>query len=309
MINYTDNSIEGIAKIFNLEKSSLNITYEIQKMFNKQILSFFKNFMSNYEINSKCDTESEASKYLADATSILSKSNENLNLMKNLICLLDEIDISKAPNIKTPVKKYNKKFETSMDKIYKNTSNIEEFIHNISMVNFEEILKKDENTNSENNPKKENQETFSYISSDELDSSFIENMLVISSIQNKVILPFTIQKIQKILSEDSTYSSINDVIEKLYTKPLDNYKFPAISRFREAYLLIRNKEKKSKTRAILFASELFANYNLHPAIITACENQEQLDIYLSCLEDNKLSEFSFFYIKFEIPPSNGMVKC
>lgn len=309
MINYTDNSIEGIAKIFNLEKSSLNITYEIQKMFNKQILSFFKNFMSNYEINSKCDTESEASKYLADATSILSKSNENLNLMKNLICLLDEIDISKAPNIKTPVKKYNKKFETSMDKIYKNTSNIEEFIHNISMVNFEEILKKDENTNSENNPKKENQETFSYISSDELDSSFIENMLVISSIQNKVILPFTIQKIQKILSEDSTYSSINDVIEKLYTKPLDNYKFPAISRFREAYLLIRNKEKKSKTRAILFASELFANYNLHPAIITACENQEQLDIYLSCLEDNKLSEFSFFDIKFEIPPSNGMVKC
>lgn len=309
MINYTDNSIEGIAKIFNLEKSSLNITYEIQKMFNKQILSFFKNFMSNYEINSKCDTESEASKYLADATSILSKSNENLNLMKNLICLLDEIDISKAPNIKTPVKKYNKKFETSMDKIYKNTSNIEEFIHNISMVNFEEILKKDENTNSENNPKKENQETFSYISSDELDSSFIENMLVISSIQNKVILPFTIQKIQKILSEDSTYSSINDVIEKLYTKPLDNYKFPAISRFREAYLLIRNKEKKSKTRAILFASELFANYNLHPAIITACENQEQLDIYLSCLEDNKLSEFSFFDVKFEIPPSNSTVKC
>lgn len=309
MINYTDNSIEGIAKIFNLEKSSLNITYEIQKMFNKQILSFFKNFMSNYEINSKCDTESEASKYLADATSILSKSNENLNLMKNLICLLDEIDISKAPNIKTPVKKYNKKFETSMDKIYKNTSNIEEFIHNISMVNFEEILKKDEDTNSENNPKKENQETFSYISSDELDSSFIENMLVISSIQNKVILPFTIQKIQKILSEDSTYSSINDVIEKLYTKPLDNYKFPAISRFREAYLLIRNKEKKSKIRAILFASELFANYNLHPAIITACENQEQLDIYLSCLEDNKLSDFSFFDIKFEIPPSNSMVKC
>ena len=309
MINYTDSSIEGITKIFNLEKSSLNTTYEIQKMFNKQILSFFKNFMSNYEINSKCDTESEASKYLADATSILSKSNENLNLMKNLICLLDEIDISKAPNIKTPVKKYNKKFETSMDKIYKNTSNIEEFIHNISMVNFEEILKKDKDTNNKNSQNEENKEAFSYISSDELDSSFIENMLVISSIQNKVILPFTIQKIQKILSEDSTYSSNNDVIEKLYTKPLSNYRFPAISRFREAYLLIRNKEKKSKTRAILFASELFANYNLHPAIITACENQEQLDIYLSCLEDNKLSDFSFFDIKFEIPPSNSTVKC
>lgn len=309
MINYTDNSVESITKVFNLEKNSLNTTYEIQKMFNKQILSFLKNFMSNYEINSKCDTESEASRYLTDATNILSKSNENLDLMKNLISVLDEIDISKAPNIKTPVKKYNKQFGKSMDKIYENTSNIEEFIHNISMVNLEEILKKDENIDSENNQTEENQEASSYISSDELDSSFIENMLVISSIQNKVILPFTIQKIQKILSEDSTYSSINDVIEKLYTKPLDNYKFPAISRFREAYLLIRNKEKKSKTKAILFASELFANYNLHPAIITACENQEQLDIYLSCLEDNKLSDFSFFDIKFEIPPSNSMVKC
>lgn len=303
MINYTCENKESIEKVYNLEKNSLNATNEIQKMFNKQILSFLKNFMSDYEINSKYDTESEASKYLSDATVTLSKSNENLDLMKKMIAVFDDIDISKAPNIKTSVKKYNKLYSTSMEKIYENTSSIEEFIHSISMVNFDEILKDDENNNDEE------QENSPYISSSELNSSFFENVLIISSIQNKVILPFTIEKVQKILSEDPSYVSINDVIEKVYTKPLKHYRFPAFSRFREAYLLMRKKENKSKTKAILFASELFANYNLHPAIITACENQEQLDIYLSCLEDNKLSDFSFFDIKFEIPPSNSMVKC
>lgn len=306
MINYTDNNTESIEKAINLEKNSLNITYDIQKMFNKQILSFLKNFMSDYEINSKCDTESEASKYLSNATNILANSNENLNLIKNLISNINNINISGNENIKTQIEQYNNSFSSSMDVIYKNTAEIEDFIHTTTMVNFEEIFKENEIENNEN---ERNSEATPYISSEELNSSFIENTLVISSIQNKVILPFTLQKIHKILSEDSTYSSINDVIEKLYTKPLKIYKFPAFARFREAYLLMRKKENQSKTKAILFASELFANYNLHPAIITACESQEQLDIYLSCLEDNKLTEFNFFNIKFEIPPSNNIVKC
>ena len=43
------------------------------------------------------------------------------------------------------------------------------------------------------------------------------------------------------------------------------------------------------------------NYNLHPAIITACKNLNELDIYIACLEDNTLDEFEFFDIKYEIP--------
>ena len=62
------------------------------------------------------------------------------------------------------------------------------------------------------------------------------------------------------------------------------------------------KEHSSKLKAISLASELFGNYNLHPAIITACNSLDELDIYLACLEDNVLGDFKFFDIKYEIPP-------
>ena len=303
MINYTDNS--NIEKIFELERNSINATFDIQKMLNKQILTFLKNFMSDYEINSNDNSESTPSKYLAEATSALAKSNDNINYIKELTACLNNINIQAAARIKSSVKKYNKMFSSSMEKIYSNTSQIEDFIHNISMVDLSEMLKKESSLVQEQNP----EEDESFISTKELNSSFVENTLIISSIQNKVILPYTIDKIYQILSNQTDLTSINEVIEKLYTKPLRDYRFPAFSRFREGYHLMLNKEHKSKMEAIIYAAELFTNYNLHPAIITACESQEQLDIYLSCLDDNKLEEFNFFTIKFEIPPSSNTVKC
>ena len=79
------------------------------------------------------------------------------------------------------------------------------------------------------------------------------------------------------------------------------YKFSAIARFREAYRLVRDRENGSKIKALELACELFLNYNLHPAIITACKTLDQLDVYLACLEDNTLDEFEFFDVKYEIP--------
>ena len=67
--------------------------------------------------------------------------------------------------------------------------------------------------------------------------------------------------------------------------------------------LINRKEKGSKLKAIGLGVELFFNYNLHPAIITACKSLNELDIYLACLEDNTLDDFQFFDVKYEIPPA------
>ena len=53
---------------------------------------------------------------------------------------------------------------------------------------------------------------------------------------------------------------------------------------------------------IMYNHELFINYNLHPAIITACNSLNELDIYLACLEDDTLEDFKFFSIKYEIAP-------
>lgn len=49
--------------------------------------------------------------------------------------------------------------------------------------------------------------------------------------------------------------------------------------------------------------ELLFNYNLHPAIISACKNIDELDIYLDYLENNETDKFNCFNIKFEIAPS------
>ena len=43
-------------------------------------------------------------------------------------------------------------------------------------------------------------------------------------------------------------------------------------------------------------------HELNPVIIAACRNLDELDIYLSYLEDNQAYEFSCFEIKFEIMP-------
>jgi hypothetical protein len=309
MINYTDT--QNIDKLCKLEKESLKATLEIQNLLNKQILTFLKNFMSNYEIKPNNNLENASSKYLSEAIQALTKSNDNINSIKELSTILNNI----TSPLSTQIEQYNEKFSLFMEKIYSNTSQIEDFLHNISMNDLSKILE-DQNITQE----QINEEESSFMTSQELDSSFVENTLIISSIQNKVILPYTINNIYQTLlaqtnessSNDlsqSKITSINDVIEKVYTKPLYNYRFSALARFREGYRLMVDKEKKSKFEAIMYAIELFTNYNLHPAIITACQNQEQLDIYLSCLEDNKLNEFNFFNIKFEIPPSNNVVKC
>lgn len=41
---------------------------------------------------------------------------------------------------------------------------------------------------------------------------------------------------------------------------------------------------------------------LHPAVITACKNIDELDIYLAYLETNELDKFDIFDVVFDIPP-------
>ena len=74
-----------------------------------------------------------------------------------------------------------------------------------------------------------------------------------------------------------------------------------MARFKEAYKLVKNREKASVFKALALGFELFGNYSLHPAIITACNSLDELDIYLACLDENDLDDFKFFNIKYEVP--------
>ena len=48
--------------------------------------------------------------------------------------------------------------------------------------------------------------------------------------------------------------------------------------------------------------DMMFNYNLNPAIIAGCKSRNQLENYLDCLKNNKLSNFNDFEIKFEVAP-------
>ncbi len=126
--------------------------------------------------------------------------------------------------------------------------------------------------------------------------------LLISETQSKVVLPYKINDIEKILEKNKKYSTIQDVIDGEYTFPIDKYKNSSKSRFKEAYNLMRKKEKASVFDSLSLATEVIFNSSLNPAVITACNTLDQLDIYLDCLSSNELDKFNYFKVKYEIMP-------
>lgn len=128
-------------------------------------------------------------------------------------------------------------------------------------------------------------------------------VLIISEKENKVYLPYYISDLEDILEENPNYDSIETIIEDQYIQPLSKYKSSIISRFKEAFKLIRERENGSFRESLALGFELMNNYKIHPAVIAACRNEDELDIYLDCLDENELDSFEFFDIKFEIPPT------
>lgn len=307
MINFSTK--ENLSKLINIEKSSLNSYLTIQKSLNTQILSFLKNFVSDIKIDLEYDSDNILFNLLNEASSNLKKTNENIKKLEKLLKKLEKIDDkfikeTKKEKLEELIKEYNKNFESSVDTIFKDSKTIENFIHKIATLNLDDVFIEISKKSSKNTIA-ENENTSSNYLCDEFSSEdILENTLVISETEKKVFLPYTIEEIKDILLDDNNnYHSVKEVIDNIYTKPLKSYSPSAIARFRETYKLVTKKEKQSKLKAISLANELFFNFNLHPAIISACKSLDELDIYLACLEDNCLDDFKYFDVKFEVPPT------
>ena len=65
---------------------------------------------------------------------------------------------------------------------------------------------------------------------------------------------------------------------------------------------MRNKEKASLYKSFDLGIELMWNSLLNPAVITACKNLDELDIYLDYLDSNEIEKFKIFDVKYEIAP-------
>ncbi len=126
-------------------------------------------------------------------------------------------------------------------------------------------------------------------------------ILLISSKTGKVILPYAEEDIERYIKYGK-YETKDQVIENEYTISLDKYKNESLARVKEGYKLARKKERKSINESIKYAINLLFERRLHPAIITACNSIDELDIYLACLDENVPGLFDFFDIIFEYPP-------
>lgn len=298
-----------VSKFINIEINSINALLGTQKMFSKQILTFLKSFLGNVDIDAVFSDE--INEFIADSSSNLSKINANIQIYTKLLDSLENIldncsDIEFLDTVNA-IYKYNKDYENSLTTVLKNNSEIERFIHYIPTLdiseyiaidNLDKVCYPDCNQNIqkvEKTPEKKQKNSKAV--------SLVENTLTISETNGTVTLPYTKSELKTILKENpNKYTSLSDIILNKYTIPLSVYKFSAIARFREAYKLVINKEHGSKKDALNLAFELFSNYSLHPAIITACKNLNELDIYLSCLEFNELEDFHFFKIVYEALP-------
>ena len=176
MINFADK--ENITKLIELEKISLTSTLDIQKNLNKQILIFIKNFMANVTFSSDINPNDNAFYYLNESTEALSKSNLNITILKKLLEDIDEIEV-KSESLEMKVEKYNNDFKENIDLIYISTETIEKFVHKINTIDLMKLAK-------DLTVDKEDEETDTIIGKD-LEISYIENTLVISEEQKKVI--------------------------------------------------------------------------------------------------------------------------
>ncbi len=103
--------------------------------------------------------------------------------------------------------------------------------------------------------------------------------LVISEISGEVRFPFT-----------------HEVVD------INEFKYPVPSRFREGYRLSKERENESGLLSIFVGLKLSMKSDLHPAIIRACRNFDDLDTYLYYASSGMANLFPNFKIEFKSFP-------
>ena len=324
VITKDDNSKNKLIEVIQKELEFINSSLNMQKNLSTQVLKYFKELATDIDVNK--DTKNMEIYFLKSnqINEMLKKSNENINEYEELYKEINELSNNanslKINELVQQINEYNAIYRNSADKILTNTTEIEAFLMD-STPEVQDFMHIDENVDTieetlnnisqgeKNDLKSRPEEKIVSLSELDLDPDFVrsrelaENTLTISEQDKVVVLPYTYKKIHNILKANpDKYTDLYDVIDKVYTKPIKYYRNAPVARFREAYKLAKDKENMSFKGALDLAFECFFNSALHPAIISSCDNLNQLDVYLSCLEYDELEDFYFFDIIYKIPP-------
>lgn len=215
-------------------------------------------------------------------------------------CILSIAEKSELKFSNTIIEKEN---EEKTIKIAENNNQTADNNSNANSNSNKKEKSKKEKHKKQNHKKGENLEDINNVYP-KIPREYKENTLIISEACEKVFLPYFLSDLKEILKDNpKKYSSIDDVIDKKYTISISHFKNPFVARFKEAFKLMRNKEKSSVIDAFELGTELMFENNLYPAIITACKNLDELDIYLDYLDNGETDKFKCFNIDFELPPA------
>ena len=299
-------------ELFN-DKEQLNFFMsKIQEhiKFNIKMLSIHKSILLNYilkivdepNIENSIDTAEQIIDFLSKLQYFLGLVDQNMERVEFLQNYYNKL---KIPYELSELQEYYNIYNTKISEIASSQLELNNFFAEASKILSYKIPNKENKENTEKKEQKIAEEppvltnTDSNNSIENNDLSYPENTLIISEISKTVLLPYKKSELDNL--EDVSVNK-NDLIREKYVVPIEKYKSPALSRFREAFKLMRNIEKKSMIEAIDLGIELSLNSKLHPAIISACRNLNELDIYLDYLDNNQTDKFNCFSIKFEITP-------
>lgn len=263
---------------------------------------------SDFIINLKSEKE-ELSQiidlYECKKTNLLSNSSQKINdiqklslkLQNDLITMISlyETNIEDHLNeIKANLVEYNKQRDNLSKKILEFEKENTVFLSNIIKPTCESPFQKNTKILKQN---------ASYSKIDIELNPYDNNTLIISEKDQFAYLPFFYEDIKNIYkNEKSSYTTLQDVVNQNYIIPLNKFKNSTFSRFREAFQLMRKKEKASIPKSLDLGLEMMFRYELNPIVISACRNLDELDIYLNCLDEKDTYDFPCFQIRYEITP-------
>ena len=297
-------------EIIEQEKDLLNNNLNNQNKKKDIILSYIKNFvkLSSNDSNS-ASTLLDILESLKDSLECCDKNITYLNsIVQNFDEVIEAIK-SKSENLIIIADNFNKKYLEFSKLILDNTNKIEDCILKVSDIpklTINTVIDND-NENIEQNTEplatKNQSVEVPKVESNIENNNYQENTLTISESIGKVTLPYTISEVEEIFNNNpGKYNSIDGVIHKKFTLPLSMYKSPIISRFKEAFKLMKDKEKSSLSDAVSLGFELMFRSDIHPAIITACDSLDDLDAYLDYLDSDGKMDFHCFKIIFDFKP-------
>lgn len=263
---------------------------------------------SDFIINLKSEKE-ELSQiidlYECKKTNLLSNSSQKINdiqklslkLQNDLITMISlyETNIEDHLNeIKANLVEYNKQRDNLSKKILEFEKENTVFLSNIIKPTCESPFQKNTKILKQN---------ASYSKIDIELNPYDNNTLIISEKDQFAYLPFFYEDIKNIYkNEKSSYPTLQDVVNQNYIISLNKFKNSTFSRFREAFQLMRKKEKASIPKSLDLGLEMMFRYELNPIVISACRNLDELDIYLNCLDEKDTYDFPCFQIRYEITP-------